>query len=199
MLPKRYILGGNKLNEQQKKAKLELLEEVLDNSSSAIFVKSLDGEYVLVNKEFNRLFGLQINEVYSKTDYDLFPKHVADTLRENDKQIAITEEAIEIEEEIECVDGFRVYISAKFPIYDEEGKLFGVGGIANDISEIRVLQKNLQKRAKELETFNKLIIGREERMIELKQEVNRLNVELGREEPYHLHESVKHPKISNDS
>ena len=43
----------------------------------------------------------------------------------------------------------------------------------------------------ELELFNKMAIGREMRMIELKEEVNALHSRLGQKGPYHLPESVE--------
>lgn len=45
-------------------------------------------------------------------------------------------------------------------------------------------QKALQKKMQEMEQFNKMAVGREMRMIELKKEVNALCRELGREERY---------------
>jgi PAS domain S-box-containing protein len=45
-------------------------------------------------------------------------------------------------------------------------------------------ERALQRRAQELETFNDALAGRETRVIELKEEVNRLSVRLGLEPPY---------------
>ena len=45
-------------------------------------------------------------------------------------------------------------------------------------------ERELQRHAEELETFNEALVGREARVIELKSEVNRLSTELDREPPY---------------
>ena len=45
-------------------------------------------------------------------------------------------------------------------------------------------ERDLQRHAAEIETFNEALVGREARVIELKSEVNRLSTELGREPPY---------------
>jgi hypothetical protein len=45
-------------------------------------------------------------------------------------------------------------------------------------------EQELRRHAQELEVFNEALLGREARVIELKTEVNRLSVELGREQPY---------------
>jgi hypothetical protein len=44
--------------------------------------------------------------------------------------------------------------------------------------------RELRRYADELESFNEALVGREQRVIELKAEVNRLSVELGRKPAY---------------
>ncbi|MBF0226520.1 MAG: response regulator [Desulfobacterales bacterium] len=56
--------------------------------------------------------------------------------------------------------------------------------IVFDITERKQMEEGLRERAKELEKFNKAMIDRESRMIELKEEVNALCVELGRQTVY---------------
>lgn len=85
---------------------------------------------------------------------------------------------------------------------DESGEVIGVFAAARDVTEIRKLNEELEQRVHErtleleqanlklkartdeLEAFNKAMTGREKRMIELKEEVNRLCSELGRLPPY---------------
>jgi hypothetical protein len=43
---------------------------------------------------------------------------------------------------------------------------------------------DLERHVEELERFNRLAVGREQRMIELKRQVNELSEKLGREPPY---------------
>jgi PAS domain S-box-containing protein len=57
---------------------------------------------------------------------------------------------------------------------------------ARDISERRRAEAELARHVEELERFNRLAVGRELRMIELKRRVNELSVELGQEPPYDL-------------
>lgn len=53
-----------------------------------------------------------------------------------------------------------------------------------DVSEINASHATLLDAHRELEEFNRLAIGRELRMVELKREVNELLAELGRESRY---------------
>lgn len=62
------------------------------------------------------------------------------------------------------------------PIKDEEGKLAGVVLVFRDIIERKQAEEELKARAKELERMNKLMIGRELKMRELKKEIKGLKL-----------------------
>jgi C4-dicarboxylate-specific signal transduction histidine kinase len=53
-----------------------------------------------------------------------------------------------------------------------------------EIATRRQAEEALAQRVQELETFNRLAVGRELRMIELKRQVNELSEQLGKEPPY---------------
>jgi len=71
-------------------------------------------------------------------------------------------------------------------IKDENGKPQGTIGIDHDITEQKEMEKELKEKMKELKKFNKVMVGRENRMIELKKEVNQLGQQLGKKPPYNL-------------
>jgi PAS domain S-box-containing protein len=80
------------------------------------------------------------------------------------------------------------------PILDEQGGHSGAVVVFRDISEQRRNQQELQQRMDELERFNRLTLGREDRMIQLKQEINALLQALGRDKKYRDSEaSVANP------
>lgn len=54
----------------------------------------------------------------------------------------------------------------------------------HDITERKKAEDEIRAKTRELEDFNEAATGREIRMIELKKEINRLSVELGRKVPY---------------
>jgi PAS domain-containing protein len=58
--------------------------------------------------------------------------------------------------------------------------------MAVDITDRKNAEDRLNEHVKELESLNSLLVGRENRMIKLKREVNALSEELGREGPYDL-------------
>src|SRR5688500_14109935 len=54
------------------------LRAILDNSPAVIFIKDRDFKYVLVNRRYEEMSQLSEETIKGKTDYELFPAHIAD-------------------------------------------------------------------------------------------------------------------------
>jgi len=64
---------------------------------------------------------------------------------------------------------FRTY-----PLFDGEGQMIATLGVSIDITERKRAEEQLKKTLAELQEFNRLAVGRELRMVELKREVNEM-------------------------
>ncbi len=73
-----------------------------------------------------------------------------------------------------------------FPIRDPKGEVYRLVGIAEDITERKKAEEEQALINAELERFNRLAVGREERMITLKREVSELLQEAGKPVVYDL-------------
>ena len=130
-------------NEQQ-------LQAILDNTASIIFVKDIEGSYLLVNKQYLTLFNLVESQVIGKNDCDLFDKKLADELRANDKQVLISKTALEFEETVPVKGELFTYLSIKAPLLDNDGVVYGVCGISSDISNLLQANIKLEQQSQEL-------------------------------------------------
>jgi len=74
------------------------------------------------------------------------------------------------------------------PITESGNNVVGAIITFEDISERLKTDKTLKQRIKELEQFNQLAVGRELKMVELKQEINQLLREQGEQEKYQVDE-----------
>lgn len=121
------------------------LHSILDNSPAIIFVKDLEGRYLLANREHARLVGIDSAQIVGKTDYDCFPKESADSYRENDLQVLAGDSAIEFEEYAPQDDGLHTYLSVKFPLRNVDGVPYAVCGISTDITSRLRLEREAAK------------------------------------------------------
>ena len=73
-----------------------------------------------------------------------------------------------------------IYLSATAGLlYDAAGKIAGAIESLRDTTERKHMEADLRRNVEELERFNKLAIGREIKMIQLKEEINELRGQLG--------------------
>ncbi len=149
-----------------------LLQAILDNSTAMIYIKDVDGKYLLANRHFDNLFHMEKEQITGKTDGDIFPEDSSATLRENDLKVLETRSPLSIEEIIPQDDGPHTYLSLKFPLCDSKGKVYAVGTISTDVSDRKQAELTLQKAKAELE------IEVEQRTLFLKQTNELLQFEL---------------------
>ena len=121
------------------------LQGILDHTSALIYLKDTKGRYMLINREYEKLFHLSNDEIAEKTDYDLFPKNFADAFRGNDQIVIGSGKPMQLEEVILQEDGEHTYISIKFPLYDTTGKSVGLCGISTDITDRKKAENELRR------------------------------------------------------
>ncbi|MEL1240526.1 PAS domain-containing protein [Flavobacterium flavipallidum] len=122
----------------------QLLQSIIDNTSNPISLKKLNGEYLLINKNFGELFGTTNENIIGKTDYDFLPRDIAEMYRNSDLEVAKKLSELKSEETIEQKDGTHTYIAVKFPLYDTNGRIYAIGGISTDITERKKLEESLK-------------------------------------------------------
>lgn len=123
----------------------QLLRDVLDHSTAVIFLKDLDGRYLLINRHYERLFGVTNAEWVGRTDDALFSREVAEALRANDRQVQETGIPLHLEEVVPTLGVERTYISVKFPLRDRDGSIYGICGVATDITERKEMEAALRR------------------------------------------------------
>jgi PAS domain S-box-containing protein len=111
------------------------LRAVIDHAPAYIYMKDIEGRYLLANKPWEQAFHGG-RDVRGKTDHDVFPPHVADTYRRNDLAVLHSRAPVEAEE----AEGEHMYLSHKFPLSDGEGRIYAVCGISTDITARKRLE-----------------------------------------------------------
>ncbi|MCM2359632.1 MAG: PAS domain-containing protein, partial [Geobacteraceae bacterium] len=145
-----------------------LLRAIIDNSTAIIYVKDLEGRYLMVNRRFEELFHVMREAVAGKTDHDLFPREQADAFRAFDQRVLAAGTVLEAEEVAPQDDGPHTYISIKAPLHDAAGNSYAICGISADITgrkrdeeEIRRLNADLERKMEELVAAEEELVRKE--------------------------------------
>jgi PAS domain S-box-containing protein len=122
----------------------ENMQAILDNTTAVVYLKDTEGRYMLVNREFEALFGVTRDEAIGRDDTQLFPGEIGEGLRANDLRVMHEELPLELEEVIPVGDRARTYLSIKFPLLDSSRRPYAVCGISTDISERKLAEQALR-------------------------------------------------------
>jgi two-component system aerobic respiration control sensor histidine kinase ArcB len=133
---------------------------ILNNLPSIVYWKNKKGVYMGANDfMISRLELplLQKDKVIGKTDYDLFPKEIADEYRLNDLKVMNSGKELVTEETAFLQDGKKMFqISSKKPLYDDEGKIIGVIGYSVDITDRKEMEQRLHQAKEKAEMASQL-------------------------------------------
>ncbi|HPH32420.1 MAG TPA: PAS domain S-box protein, partial [Chitinophagaceae bacterium] len=141
--------------EREKKYLYQLFQSIMDNSPQAIFIKSTEGRYIHVNKQFCELLMLTELEIVGKTDDELFGKSLTTHYRNKEAQVIKTQTPSRLRQNFNSKKGIRTFSIEIFPLFDHNSEVLGVSGIASDITDAVQNQRNLISALKRAESAEK--------------------------------------------
>ena len=129
--------------EEELKAKELKYRILIENLPQRIFLKDKNFMYISCNNKYAEDLNIKADDIMGKTDYDFYPKELADKFRTDDIRILSKGEAEEIDEE-DILNGQERYVrTIKTPIRDKIGNITGLLGIFWDITERRKEKRQL--------------------------------------------------------
>jgi len=162
----------------------EQIRLLLENSADAILLTHPRGNILRANAATSKIFGYSEEEIMMTgraTIVDLADPRLEQALEERDRTGHFRGE----------LTGKRKD-GTKFPIYLSSSIFKTKGGekltsmIIRDITEQKRAEETIKERIAELEKFNKFMIGRENKMIILKKEINELCRQLNLPDKYNI-------------
>ena len=144
----------------------DILQAVIEATPDAIFVKDLEGRYVLVNEAFARFIGKSQADIVGKNDFELYPEADARAFVEADRQVLASGKPQAFEGVATGQDGQpQTYLVSKGVYRDKDGRSLGVYGISHDITELREAHETLERtqealfRSQKMEAVGQLTGG----------------------------------------
>lgn len=134
------------------------------------------GVYTYISPSSQWVFGFPLEKVVGKTPFDFMSLEEADRVgKEFRKIVKARKPFYNLENVVRYKDGTeRTMLTSGVPIFNKDGKLCGYRGVEIDVSEREKVKQKLQSKIGELKKMNKLMVGRELKMVELKKEIEKL-------------------------
>ena len=123
----------------------DILQAVIEATPDAIFVKDLEGRYVLVNEAAARFVGKSPDEIVGKHDLELYDEETARRFIQDDQRVLATGQAQAFEGIATGEGGAQqAYLVTKGVYRDKDAKILGLFGISHDITELRQAHETLE-------------------------------------------------------
>ncbi len=130
-----------------------ILTATIDGTSDVIFVKDLQGKYVIANSTAAEWLDAKVVDILGRDDTSFFSPEIASYIAVTDRQVIETGESIVYEEEIPYQSTPRSLLSVKYPWRNPQGQIIGIIGISRDITLRKRAEAVLAERNQELTSF----------------------------------------------
>ncbi|KAA2244853.1 PAS domain S-box protein [Chitinophaga agrisoli] len=140
---------------EQKQLKLEMerlaarqketqsrLQAILDYSTSIIFIKDLQGRYLLANKPFEEINNLEPGTAIGYTDQDL-ASNGATKSGNSDHVVFEKQQPLKVIETVTVNGAERHIFMSRFPLFNSDQEMFGICGIGMDITERVIYEREV--------------------------------------------------------
>jgi len=119
------------------------LKSIVNSAKDAIFVKDMEGRYIIVNEAMGALFQVPVVELTGTTDRELFGADIAEANDRTDRAVLLGKT---MEEEVvwRITGNMHTFSVVKVPLKDDEGCVVGICGIARDTTERKKVERALK-------------------------------------------------------
>ncbi len=132
-----------------------LMRTLIDSLPDAIYAKDLGGRKTMANPaDLKNLRYKTEAEVIGKSDFDLFPKDIAEKFWADDQKVIQGQPVLNREEHFFNEAGRKCWLlTSKLPLRDQDGKITGLVGIGRDITERKQAEDALRSSERKLRQF----------------------------------------------
>lgn len=141
----RELLEKVRATEKTARASQKQLRTLIDSIRAVIFMKDREGRHLLVNSYFEEVTGISLESIKGKTDFEVMPQEAAEGIVSKDREVMESGETITYEESVPGPDGVTFhYLTTKVPLINDEGEVYGMCGVATDITARKQQEAEMQ-------------------------------------------------------
>lgn len=138
-------ITDHRLYEEMLVESRKLLQDFLDNTASPVYMVDLEDRFMMLNKKKESMLGIARTEAIGKPREMLMPVEAAKEQRSHDLAVIEAGTPLRFLEHYPESDGEHVYVANRFPIIEGGGKIYAVGGILTDITDIKKAENALKE------------------------------------------------------
>src|SRR5208282_3786715 len=153
-----FLISQRKRAEDELFKSRQMLRLILDTIPQRVFWKDRNLKYLGCNRHFALDGGCSDpNELVGKSVFERSPKEMADRYRADDQQVLDTgKPKLNYDEPRVRLDGTKLWLTtSKVPLLDQDGRVIGVLGTCEDITE----RKRVEDELRAVNEFNKEVIS----------------------------------------
>ena len=123
-----------------------LYHSLVETLPQNILRKDLQGRFTFANQHFCKILGRPLEDIVGKTDFDFFPRELAEKYQRDDRRVMQTGKPYETVEEHQPPAGEKIYVQVvKTPLYGADGGIIGLQGIFWDITQQRLADEKIRR------------------------------------------------------
>ena len=150
------------------------LRAMLDNFPFLVWLKDVEGHFLAVNESFAQSCNrASPREVVGLTDFDVWPKELAQRYIDDDRSVMATRRQKYVEEPIVSQGVPRWSETFKTAVLDKNGQVLGTTGFARDITERQQLEEERRVQREQLRALAAHVESvREEERVRIAREIH---------------------------
>ncbi len=112
-----------------------------------ILCKDLEGRFTFANGRFCAELGTTLEAIKGKTDFDFFPRELAEKYRADDRKVLESRQGVDVVERHVTPKGETLYVQTmKTPLFGPDGEPIGIQGIFWDVTERMRAEERLKEQ-----------------------------------------------------
>jgi len=128
-----------------------LYHSLVETMPQNVFRKDLQGRFTFANQQYCKHYKCRLEDILGKTDFDFFPKELAEQYQKGDRRVLETGQTYEIIEEHQPLGQEKTIVQVvKTPLYSADGTIIGLQGIFWDITAQKLAEEQIRRANTEL-------------------------------------------------
>ncbi|MGH7992250.1 MAG: SpoIIE family protein phosphatase [Limisphaerales bacterium] len=128
-----------------------LYHSLVETMPQNVFRKDLQGRFTFANQQYCKHYKCKLEDILGKTDFDFFPKELAEKYQKDDQRVMETGQTYEIIEEHHPLGQEKTIVQVvKTPLYGADGSIIGTQGIFWDITAQKLAEEQIRRANAEL-------------------------------------------------